>query len=179
MGLLKMLTKAVGNGDNVLNVRTELVARKKVLNPRTGLYEYTGDKRRVVNKVVQDAFVEFIVDQLITETSVFGDFKYHHSGIGTGVESAADGALGTPKEDARNVGTQIEGASANIYKSVATTTYTDTWAITEHGLFNTAGTGGPPVTGGIMMDRTKFAAINVVATNQIEWTFTITFTAGG
>jgi len=135
--------------------------------------------RRRKDHVVTTDFAEFIAAQLITETSAFGDFKYHHSGTGVGDENIADEGLGTPKEDARNVGTQVQGASPVGYKSVATTTYTGTWAITEHGLFNTAGAGGPPVTGGILMDRSKFAAINVVVTNQIEWTYELTIAAGG
>ena len=134
---------------------------------------------RKSKKVVTTAFAEFIAAQLITETSAFGDFKYHHSGEGVGAENVADTGLGTPREDARDVGTQVQGATAVGYKSVATTTYTDTFAITEHGLFNTAGAGGPPVTGGTMMDRSKFDAINVVATNQIEWTYELTVAAGG
>ena len=136
-------------------------------------------KRVTKDKVVTTAFAEFLAAQLITESSTIGDFKYHHSGEGTGNESVADTGLGTPREDARDVGTQVQGATAVGYKSIATTTYGDTWAITEHGLFNTAGAGGPPVTGGTLMDRSKFAAINVVATNQIEWTYELTIAAGG
>lgn len=136
-------------------------------------------KRRRKDHVVTTAFAEFVAAQLITETSAFGDFKYHHSGEGVGNEAVADTGLGTPREGARDIGTQVQGASAVGYKSIATTTYTGTWAITEHGLFNTAGAGGPPVTGGVLMDRSKFAAINVVATNQIEWTYELTVAAGG
>jgi len=136
-------------------------------------------RRQRKDHVVTTAFAEFVAAQLITETSAFGDFKYHHSGEGTGNENVADSGLGTPREDARNVGTQVQGLTAVGYKSIATTTYTGTYAITEHGLFNTAGTGGPPVTGGVLMDRSKFAAINVVATNQVEWTYELTVAAGG
>ena len=121
----------------------------------------------ICRKKVTDDFVEFIVDQLIAETSAFGDFKFHDSGIGVGAENKTDSALGTPWGGARTTGTQIEGASAHIYKSVATTTYTATKAITEHGLFNIA-------TNGILMDRSVFSAINVVNTNQIEWTYQLT-----
>lgn len=136
--------------------------------------------RRVVkNKKVTTAFAEFVAAQLITETSAFGDFKYHHSGEGVVAENITDTGLGTPREDARNVGTQVQGATTVGYKSIATTTYTGTWAITEQGIFNTAGAGGPPVTGGVLMDRHVFAAINVISGNQIEWTYEITITAGG
>ena len=137
-----------------------------------------GSHRVVHNRVVTDDFCEDIVDNLIAETSAFGDYKYHHSGTGVGAEAAADAGLGTPELDARTVGTQVEDSS-KVYKSIATETFDGVAAITEHGLFNTAGAGGPPVTGGILMDRTKFAAINVVNGNQIEWTFTIAFTSGG
>ena len=137
-------------------------------------------KRVRKDHVVQDAFAAFIAAQLITETSAFGDFKYHHSGTGVGDEAASDGALGTPVEDARVVGTQVQGAGGTkTYKSVGTITYTDTRAITEHGLFNGAGSGGPPVTGDTMMDRSKFAAINVVSGNQIEFTYELAIASGG
>lgn len=129
--------------------------------------------RRVIrNRVVTDAYVAFLVDQHQTESALIGDFKYHDSGIGVGAEAAGDTALGTPWGGARTTGTQTEGATANIYKSVATTTYNATKAITEHALFNAS-------TSGTMMDRTVFTAINVVDTDQIEWTFQITYSSGG
>ena len=121
----------------------------------------------ISRKKVTDDFVEFIVAQLQTETTAFGDFKFHDSGIGVGAENKTDSALGTPWGGARTTGTQVEGASAHIYKSVATTTYNATKAITEHGLFNIAAAG-------ILMDRSVFSAINVVDTNQIEWTYNLT-----
>jgi hypothetical protein len=129
-------------------------------------------KRVRKDHVVTTAFATFLAAQLITESSTIGDFKYHDSGIGTGDENVADVGLGTPWGGARDVGTQVQGASAVAYKSVATTTYNATKAITEHGLFNAS-------TGVTLMDRSKFAAINVVDTNQIEWTYELTIAAGG
>ena len=128
-------------------------------------------RREVRDKVVTTAFVDFIVDQLITETSVFGDFKYHDSGIGTGAEAVGDTGLGTPWGGSRDTGTQVE-TDHDTYKSIATTTYNASKAITEHGLFNTSDST-------TLMDRTKFDAINVVDTNQIQFTFEISFAAGG
>ena len=69
-------------------------------------------------------------------------------------------------------GTQTQGGSSNIYKSVCTITATGTHAITEHGFFNTSAPG-------IMMDRTLFAVVNVTIGEKIEFTFTITFASGG
>jgi hypothetical protein len=140
--------------------------------------EVKADERRVLDRVVTDAFAEFIAAQLITETSAFGDFKYHHSGEGTNAEDATDTGLQTPRENSREVGTQVQGSTTKSYKSVATITYTGSYNITEHGLFNTAGTGTPP-TGGTLMDRTKFTQIAVAATDRIEYTFTIALTSGG
>lgn len=130
------------------------------------------------DKVITDDFCEDIVAALIAETWT-PLYKYHHSGTGSNAENATDEALQTPVEDARDVGSHEEGANAKEYKSIATTTYTGTHTLREHGIFKTAGAGGPPVVGGVLMDRTVFAAIGVVSGNQVEWTFTIAFTSGG
>ncbi|KKM75833.1 hypothetical protein LCGC14_1386250 [marine sediment metagenome] len=134
--------------------------------------EVKRDRRKEINRVVTDAFVAFVVDQLQTETSAFGDFKYHEMGLGTQAENANETALQTTTGIARATGSQTEGASANIYKSVGTITADATETIAEHGLFNAS-------SGVTMMDRTKFTGIGVVSGNQIEFTFQITFSAGG
>lgn len=125
----------------------------------------------VSRRVVTDAFVAFVVDQLQTETSVFGDFKFHDSGVGTTAEAAGDTAMETTDGESRATGTQTESA-ANAYRSVGTISYTTTKAITEHGLFNDA-------TAGTLMDRSVFSAINVVNGDSIQFTYTLTLTAGG
>ena len=120
---------------------------------------------------VTTAFVTFVTDQLQTETSVFGDFKYHDGGVGTTAENAADTAIETTDGESRATGTQTESA-ANAYRSVGTISYTSTKAVTEHGLFNDS-------SAGTLMDRSVFSAINVVNGDSIQFTYTITFTAGG
>lgn len=122
-------------------------------------------------RVVTTAFVNFVTDQLQTETSVFGDFKYHDSGVGTTAENITDTAMETTDGESRATGTQTESA-ANAYRSVGTISYTTTKAITEHGLFNDATTG-------TLMDRTVFSAINVVNGDSIQFTYTLTISAGG
>ncbi len=122
---------------------------------------------------VTDAFVAELVDALQAGgVAAFDDYKYHDSGTGTNVEAAADTVLQTPCGEARDIGTQIEGATANIYKSVATNTYAGTFAITEHGLFNAAAVG-------TLMDRSVFTEINVESGDKIEWTYQLTCTSGG
>lgn len=122
-------------------------------------------------RVVTSAFVNFVVDQLQTETSVFGDFKFHDSGVGTTAEAAGDTGIETTDGESRATGTQTESA-ANAYRSVGTISYTTTKAITEHGLFNDATTG-------TLMDRSVFSAVNVVNGDSIQFTYTLTLTAGG
>jgi hypothetical protein len=122
------------------------------------------------HRVVTTAFVNLMVDQLQTETSVWGDFKYHDSGVGTTAEAVGDTAMETTDEESRATGSQTEG-DANQYRSVGTISYTTTKAITEHGLFNTADTA-------TLMDRTVFSAINVVNGDSIQFTYTLTCTAG-
>lgn len=130
------------------------------------------DYGTVSYRVVTTAFVNFLVDQLQTETSVFGDFKYHDSGEGTTGAAVGDTDMESADGESRATGTQAEGASANIYKSVGTISYTSTLAITEHGLFNTTATA-------TLLDRHTFSAINVGDGDSIEFTYQLTVSAGG
>ena len=126
----------------------------------------------VSTNLVTDAFVEFMVDQLQTETSEWGDFKYHDSGVGTTGAAVGDTDIETTDQESRSTGTQTEGASAEIYKSVGTISYTNTLAITEHGLFSQS-------SGTTLMDRHVFSAINVVNGDSVEFSFELTCTSGG
>lgn len=125
----------------------------------------------VSTKVVTTAFVNFLVDQFQTETSEIGDINYHDSGTGTTAEAVGDTALVTKVETGRAAGTQGEGASANIYQSVGTISYTGTRAITEHGIFTQA-------SGGTLVDRSVFSAINVTNGDSIQFTYELTVPAG-
>ena len=122
-------------------------------------------------RVVTTAFVNFVVDQLQTETSVFGDFKYHDAGVGTTAAVVGDTAIETTDGESRATGSQTE-TDANIYQSVGTISYTTSKAITEHGLFNDA-------SAGTLMDRHVFAAINVVSGDSVQFTYSLTVSAGG
>jgi hypothetical protein len=126
----------------------------------------------VVNRrVITTAFVNFMVDQLQTETSVWGDFKFHDSGVGTTAAAVGDTGIETTDGEGRATGTQTEGA-ANVYVSVGTISYTTTKAITEHGLFNDA-------SAGTLMDRHVFSAVNVISGDSIQFTYSLTVSSGG
>ncbi len=126
----------------------------------------------VSRRVVTDAFVVALVDTLQSAVASFSDFKWHDSGTGTNVEAAADTTLQTPTGEARDSGTQVEGVTANIYKTVATHEYAGTFNITEHGVFNVNAAG-------TLMDRSKFTAIGVDNGDKIEFTYQLTCTSGG
>ena len=164
--LSRGLSKA-GFGAGVIEARTELHAKHirngKVIGERT-----------VLDKVVTDDFVDDVVGALrgvAGNYGTFDDYKFHASGTGSGAESTDDSTLGTEVES-RATGSQEAGATTNVYKSVATITYTGSHAIEEHGLFNES-------TGGTLMDRTVFSVINVEADDAIQFTFTIQFNSGG
>jgi hypothetical protein len=124
-----------------------------------------------IGRLVTTAFVNDMVDELIAETTAWGDYKFHDSGVGTTAAAIGDTDIETTDGESRQAGTQVE-AAANIYRSVGTIAYTTTKAITEHGLLNI-------VTGGILMDRHVFSAINVDNGDSIQFTYELTCTAGG
>jgi len=129
-------------------------------------------------RVVTTAGVGFIVDawQNILELEIM---KYHGVGTGTNAEASGDTALQTESttvlnpDSTRATGSLTEGASANIFRSVGTLTFDGSAAITEHGLFSQAATGG-----GTLFDRSVFSAINVASGDSIQFTYDATFTAG-
>ncbi len=120
-------------------------------------------------RVITDAGVGFMVDafQNLVEMEAM---NYHASGTGVGAEAVGNTALGT-ETGSRVAGTQTETA-ANILKTTAAITYGSTLAITEHGIFSAASTG-------VLLDRSVFAAINVVSGDSITFAYSITFTSGG
>lgn len=128
-------------------------------------------------RVVTNAFANLLVDALQgISGATINTFKYHDSGTGTTAEAVTDTTLVTPCGEARDVGTQTEGATSNIYKSVATHNYTTSGAlvITEHGLFSAS-------SGGILLDRSVFAnnGIPVVSGASIQFTYQLQIVAGG
>lgn len=121
-------------------------------------------------KVITDAFVGYVVDQLQASTGEIANFRYHASGIGATAESQTDTAL-VSEVSTRATGTQTEGASANIYRTVGTVNYGAAFAIREHGLLRAA-------SGDILADRSVFAAINVGNGDAIQFTYELTLPAG-
>ncbi len=153
-------------------------------DPITGQLEYHVVKDRglipgwwedvglVSRGLVTVGFRDFEIDQLQAETSEYGDYKFHRVGTSAAAEDNTHTALTTDSGITGVAGTQIEGATADIYKTVATVTAdaTETWQ--EHGIFSQAGTTTPA---GTMMDRNPISPnVSVVASDTVEFTYELT-----
>ncbi len=136
----------------------------------------------VGRKVVTTVGVGFIVDafQNLVELE---NMKFHGFGTGGSAEATGNTALTTEltteyvTNNTRPTGTTTEGASANIYRTVGTLSPDSggTLAITEHGIFDQASNAG-----GVLLDRTLFSAVNLVAgSDSLQATYELTLAAGG
>lgn len=133
----------------------------------------------VCRRLVTTAGVGYIVDafQNLTELE---NMKYHGLGTGATAEAVGDTALVTElttqyeTDNVRPTGTTTEGSSANIYRTVATNTVDASCAVTEHGIFSQAATGG-----GVLLDRSVFSAVNLANGDSLQTTYELTLSAGG
>ena len=122
--------------------------------------------------VVTTAGVNFLATDFVDGTTDISAFDYHHSGLGSAAAVIGDTDLGNVTGVPARVAGTPSSPAAGQYRTVATVAYTSTLAITEWGLFSA-------VTAGTMWDRKVFSAINVVNGDSIQFTYTLTVTAGG
>lgn len=133
----------------------------------------------VSRRVITDAGVAFLVDDWDNNGQDITTLNFHGMGTGTTAEAVGDTALVTESTTALNpdstraTGTRSQPA-ANQYRTVGTLTFDASAAITEHGIFSQAATGG-----GTLWDRSVFSAINVVSGDSIQTTYTCTVSSGG
>lgn len=132
----------------------------------------------VSRRVVTDAGVAFLVDDWDDNTTDLTTFNYHGCGTGTTAENANQTALVTESttilnpDSTRATGTKSQPA-ANQLRTTGTVTFDGSGAITEHGLFSQAATGG-----GTLWDRSVFSAINVASGDSISFQYTCTINSG-
>lgn len=138
------------------------------------------DYGTVSQRVVTTAGVGYIVDAFQNLVEV-ENMKFHGFGTGTNAEAAGDTQLQTElttqyaTDNTRPTGTTTEGASANIYRTVATLSPDTggTIAVTEHGIFSAN-------SAGVLLDRSVFSAVNVVAAaDSLQTQYDLTFSSGG
>lgn len=122
---------------------------------------------------VVTAGVVYLAADMAGGGSDISAMNWHGTGIGTTAPTTGDTTLqNTTGAPARVSGTQSTPGATNVYRSLATVSYTGTLAITEWGLFSL-------VAAGTMWDRKTFAAINVLNLDSIQFTYDLTITAGG
>ena len=130
-------------------------------------------------RLITDAGVAFLVDDWDNNGQDLTTMNFHGCGTGATAEAVGDTALVTESTTALNpdstraTGTRSQPA-ANQYRTVGTLTFDNTAAVTEHGIFSQAATGG-----GSLWDRSVFSAINVVSADSIQFTYTCTVSSGG
>lgn len=128
-------------------------------------------------RVVTTAGVNYIVDAF--QNSVEPEnMKFHGLGTGSTAENVSDTTLVTELTteytgDVRATGTTTEGASANVYRTVATNTLDGTpgAALREHGIFSAS-------TSGTLLDRSVYSAITLSSGDGLQSTYDLTITAG-
>lgn len=123
------------------------------------------------HRSVTNAGVDYMATDFFDGSVDITTFDFHDCGTGTNAENVTDTALQTAYGGARTSGTPTHPA-AGQYRSVGTITFSGSFAITEHGLFSASSVG-------TLWDRTVFSAINVVNTDAIQFTYTLTINAGG
>lgn len=98
--------------------------------------------------------------------------NFHDSGTGTVAATSTDSGLGAQAGPATRATGSQSLPTPNQYKSVGLISYAGGLAITEWGLFSAS-------TAGTMWDRRVFGAINVVSGDSIQYSYTLTISAGG
>jgi hypothetical protein len=133
-------------------------------------------------RLVTTAGCNYLVDSLqgLVEPE---DMKYHGWGTGSTAEASGDTALVTElttqyaTNSVRVTGSQTEGGTANVYRSVATLTPDSGGSIVlrEHGLFS-----DPDVGQGTLLDRSVYGAITLdsAAGDSLQTTYDFTQVAG-
>src|SRR6187549_1051234 len=130
-------------------------------------------------RVVTTTGVNFIVDafQGLVEPEIM---KYHGVGTGGAAEAVGNTALTTELTtqyqvaSTRPTGSLGESSgNANTFETAATITVSATVALTEHGIFSQAATGG-----GVMLDRTLFSVVNLANGESLQATYDLAFPAG-
>jgi hypothetical protein len=139
-------------------------------DPFTGRMGWLENVGLVSRGKVTTAFRDFETAQLVTETSTYGDYKWHEVGTSATAEANSQTALVATTSIARVAGTQVDVGSG-VYRSVGTVTAdtSETWQ--EHGIFNI-------VTAGTMMDRSLISpTVAVVASDTVTFTYELTKSA--
>lgn len=137
-------------------------------DPFTGEWGWTENVGRVSCGKVTTAFRDLEAGYLVTDSTAYGDFKFHRPGTSATAEANTDTTL-VADAGLEATGNQTN-PTASTYQTVATITAdtSETWQ--EHQLRNATG-----ATGGTMLDRSLLSPTAVVvASDQVTATYVLT-----
>ena len=143
------------------------------------VHDYGLASLRCVTTAAVNAMVE-VMNGTTPASTALTVWKYHALGTGTNAEATSDTALQTElttqysTDNTRPTGSQTVGATNNVYRTAATITVDASVALTEHGIFNQAAVGG-----GILLDRTVFAVVNLSSGESFVGRYDFLIAAGG
>ncbi len=130
-------------------------------------------------RVVTTAGVGYIVDAFQNLVEV-ENMRYHGVGTGSTAEASSQTTLVTElttqyaTSNTRPTGSLGEqSGNGNVFETTATITVSAAVALTEHGIFSQAATGG-----GVLLDRSVFAAVSLNSGESLQATYDFTLTAG-
>lgn len=124
----------------------------------------------ISRRLITDAGAAKVADSFVNtfENEIF---NYHAAGTTNTAENVADTTLATEVET-RAAGVQTK-PSSKVYQTVGTVAFTAVRAVVEHGVFSQLAVGGT------LLDRSVFAAINVINGDSIAFTYQLTCPSGG
>ena len=173
---LKQLQNFLYNNMDKLKSAPKGVLRENITIVHTDKDGVIKDTRRISN-LVPSAGLAGIASR-INGSGAEAAFTYLAIGIGTVDPDPADTTLGseiTTNGGERDAGTgaaAVSRTTTNVANDTATLiktwTFTGSFAVTETGAFNSD-------TAGTMLNRSKFTAINVVSTDQMQVTVDLAF----
>ena len=126
------------------------------------------DLGTISRRVITTVGVNFIASAHMNTTEL-ETINFHAMGTASTAEAIGDTAL--TEVESRVSGTQSTPA-ANQYRTVGTITATAARSITEHGVFSAS-------SAGTLFDRSVFTAIALAIGDSIQFTYTVTYSAGG
>lgn len=133
-------------------------------------------------RMVTTVGVKYICDDFNAGGTEITNMKYHGIGTGALTEAVGNTALVTElttqynPDNTRATGSQASATAAPnaTYTTVGTNTVDGAVALTEHGIFSQAATGG-----GTLLDGTLFSVVNLAIGDSLQSTYVLTMNAGG
>lgn len=122
-------------------------------------------------RIVTTVGISFLINDWIDDTNNITEMQYHASGTGN---IASDDVTDTDLELEATTITDRVGSTksqplTNAIRLVGTQTFTGSATIVEHGIFSSITEGA-----GVLWDRTVFTGIDVIANDQIQFTYQCT-----